>query len=55
MTLLGHTLGLKVQVLRPPHLGKETFISHYPDEGADAFPKIYLVSEDERQFNVVVP
>ena len=53
--LLGHTLGVKIEVIRPALLGQDNFICHYPDEGADAFPKVYLVAEDDRHYNVVVP
>ena len=55
MFLLGHTLGVKIQVVRPSRYGQEDFISHYPDEGADSFPKVFLVAEDDRHYNVVLP
>ncbi len=55
MFLLGFTLGVKLEVVRPSRYGQEDYISHYPDEGADSFPKVYLVAEDNRHYNVLLP
>jgi hypothetical protein len=54
MYLLGHVLGLKIVVLRPSQFGHEDYISHYPDDGADLLPKVYLIAEDDRHYNIVV-
>ena len=54
MFLLGYTLGVKVEVARPSQYGKDDFVSHYPDDGADTFPKVYLVAEGSSNYNIVV-
>jgi len=54
MFLLGHTLSVKIEVARPSQYGKDDFMSHYPDDGADSFPKVYMIAEDSRHYNVVV-
>ena len=54
MHLLGHVLGIKIEVIRPALFGSDEFISHYPDEGADGFEKVFLAEEDGRRYNVVM-
>lgn len=54
MFLLGYALGVTLQVIRPSHHGKEDFITHYPDDMVEKFPKICLIAEDDRHYNVVV-
>jgi hypothetical protein len=52
--LLGYTLGVKIEIVRPPRYGHDDFISHYPDDGADSFPTVYLVAEDERHYHAIM-
>ncbi|KAK2142840.1 hypothetical protein LSH36_908g01069 [Paralvinella palmiformis] len=51
--LLGYTLGVKIEIVRPPRYGQDDFISHYPDDGADNFPTVSLVAEDDRHYHVI--
>ena len=48
MCLLGHTLGVKVEVVRPSCYDRDDYIGHYPDDGADNFDKVCLIEEDSR-------
>lgn len=52
MHLLGSALGVKIEVIRPARAKTDEFISHYPDEGADAFEKVFIIEEDESRFCV---
>ena len=54
MFLLGYTLGVRISVVRPSHFSKEDYITHFPSEGADGYPKVYLVAEDDRHYNALV-
>jgi hypothetical protein len=54
MFLLVHALSLKIVVFRPIQFGKEDFVSHYPNDGADTLPKVYLIAEDDRHYNIAV-
>ena len=53
MYLLGHTMGVKIQVVQPSALSCNNFVAHYPDEGADSYPKIYLLQEAEGHYDVL--
>ena len=55
MFLLGHTLGVTLQVFRPSQFGEEDFISYYPDDKKQVFPLVSLIAEDDRHYNVAVP
>lgn len=55
MFLLGHTLGVRVQVLRLSQFGQEDFIVYYPDETDNNWSQVSLIAEDDRHYNVPVP
>lgn len=54
MHLLGMTLGVKIEVIRPYHFEEEDFIAHYPDEGADLFEKVTVVEEDDNRYSILM-
>ncbi|XP_069945000.1 uncharacterized protein [Cherax quadricarinatus] len=54
MFLMGHTLGVTLQVVRPASFGKDDFICYYPDANIGIWPEISLVAEDDRHYNVLV-
>lgn len=54
MHLLGMTLGVKIEVIRPCHFEDEDFIAHYPDEGADSFEKVTVVEEDDNRYSILM-
>ena len=56
MCLLGYTLGVVIQVIRPSQVDKEDFIAYYPslDDAAKYTPLVTLVAEDDRHYNIVM-
>lgn len=54
MFLLGHTLGVTLQVVRPASFGRDDFICYYPDANIGLWPEVTLVAEDDRHYNVLV-
>lgn len=54
MFLLGHTLGVTLQVVRPASYGQDDFICYYPDVNIGLWPEVTLVAEDDRHYNVLV-
>ena len=54
--LLGNTLGVVIQVIRPSQVDKEDFIAYYPslDDAAKYTPMVTLVAEDDRHYNIVM-
>ncbi|XP_042216421.1 uncharacterized protein LOC121862318 isoform X3 [Homarus americanus] len=54
MFLMGHTLGVTLQVVRPASFGKDDFICYYPDANIGVWPEVTLVAEDDRHYNVLV-
>lgn len=58
MCLLGHALGVVIQVIRPSQVDKEDFIAHYPsldDVDVSKYPHtVTLVAEDDRHYNIVM-
>lgn len=54
MFLLGHTLGVTLQVVRPASYGRDDFICYYPDANIGVWPEVTLVAEDDRHYNVLV-
>jgi len=56
MCLLGYTLGLVIQVIRPSQVDKEDFIAYYPPlaDMPKYTPTVTLVAEDDRHYNVVM-
>lgn len=56
ISLLGLTLGVRIEVIRPSLFNKEGFIVHYPDEGADGFGKLHIIQEgqDFNQYSIPV-
>lgn len=56
MCLLGYTLGLVIQVIRPSQVDKEDFIAYYPplDDVPKYTPTVTLVAEDDRHYNIVM-
>ncbi|XP_064634305.1 uncharacterized protein LOC135492082 isoform X2 [Lineus longissimus] len=55
MFLLGHTLGVIIEVVRPSQYSSEDFLSYYPSDMQKNLPTITLVAEDDRHYNVVLP
>ena len=55
MYLLGHTLGVHIQVIRLSHFGQEDFVAYYPDDAGNNWPQVSLIAEDDRHYNVPVP
>ncbi|KAK7068053.1 hypothetical protein SK128_023208 [Halocaridina rubra] len=54
MFLMGYTLGVTLQVVRPASYGKDDFICFYPDANIGVWPEVTLVAEDDRHYNVLV-
>ncbi|KAK8395400.1 hypothetical protein O3P69_006209 [Scylla paramamosain] len=54
MFLLGHTLRVTLQVVRPASYGQDDFICYYPDSNIGLWPEVTLVAEDDRHYNVLV-
>ena len=56
MCLLGHALGVVIQVIRPSQVDKEDFIAHYPSlDDVSKYPHtVTLVAEDDRHYNIVM-
>ncbi|XP_042862984.1 uncharacterized protein LOC122247622 isoform X3 [Penaeus japonicus] len=54
MFLMGHTLGVTLQVVRPACYGKDDFICYYPDANIGIWPEVTLVAEDDRHYNVLI-
>ncbi|XP_069997788.1 uncharacterized protein [Penaeus vannamei] len=54
MFLMGHTLGVTLQVVRPACYGKDDFICYYPDANIGVWPEVTLVAEDDRHYNVLI-
>ncbi|XP_071438684.1 uncharacterized protein [Hetaerina americana] len=54
MFLLGYTLGVTLQVVRPSMFGTNEFICCYPDWNVGAWPQVSLIAEDDRHYNVLV-
>jgi ubiquitin thioesterase otulin len=46
LSLLGHTLGVRIQVVRPISLDDDMMMSHYPSEGSEAYDAVTVI-EDE--------
>jgi len=56
MCLLGYTLGVVIQVIRPSQVDEEDFIAYYPplDDVPKYTPTVTLVAEDDRHYNIVM-
>ncbi|XP_049605354.1 uncharacterized protein [Syngnathus scovelli] len=54
MCLLGDALRCTLQVYRLYMADTEEFVSYYPDEHKDEWPRVSLVTEDDRHYNVPV-
>lgn len=54
MFLLGHALGVTIQVARLYQYGHEDFICYYPDEINRNWSNIILVAEDDRHYNMAI-
>ncbi|XP_069133061.1 serine-rich adhesin for platelets-like isoform X1 [Argopecten irradians] len=55
MFLLGHVLGVSIQVFRLSQFGQDDFVSFYPENELEQMPTISLLAEDDRHYNVTVP
>ena len=53
MFLLGHTLGVQLQIFRPSQAGQPDFCSFFPDDVTSGTPKLLLLAEDDRHYNVI--
>ncbi|XP_061522836.1 uncharacterized protein LOC133396723 [Phycodurus eques] len=54
MCLLGDALRCTLQVYRLYMADTEEFVAYYPDEHKDDWPRVSLVTEDDRHYNVPV-
>lgn len=54
MFLLGYTLKSTIQVYRLYKAQTEEFITYYPDDHKDDWPRVCLVTEDDRHYNIPV-
>ncbi|XP_077364858.1 uncharacterized protein LOC144009173 [Festucalex cinctus] len=54
MCLLGDALRCTLQVYRLYMADSEEFVAYYPDEHKDDWPRVSLVTEDDRHYNVPV-
>lgn len=54
LCLLGLTLDVRIEVMRPYCFNSEGFVVHYPDEGADHFHKVHVIEEDQNSFCIPV-
>ena len=54
--LLGNTLGVVIQVIRPSQVDKDDFIAYYPslDDASMYTPVVTLKAEDDRHYNIVM-
>lgn len=52
MALLGHTLGVTLRIVRPSLYGKQDYVSVYTN--FLSAPKVNLIAEDDRHYNVIV-
>ena len=56
MCLLGYSLGLVIQVIRPSQVDQEDFLAYYPylEDVPNFTPTVTLIAEDDRHYNIVV-
>ncbi|XP_072307137.1 uncharacterized protein [Eucyclogobius newberryi] len=54
MFLLGYALRCTIQVYRLYKADTEEFVTFYPDDHKDDWPRVCLVTEDDRHYNVPV-
>ncbi|XP_077978137.1 uncharacterized protein LOC144433663 [Glandiceps talaboti] len=54
MFLLGHTLGVTLQVVRPSQVDRVDFITYYPDDHVGDWPNISMIAEDDRHYNIAM-
>ncbi|XP_042366233.1 uncharacterized protein LOC121960537 [Plectropomus leopardus] len=54
MFLLGYALQCTIQVYRLYKADTEEFVTYYPDDHKDDWPSVFLVTEDDRHYNVPV-
>lgn len=54
MFLLGYSLQQTIQVYRLYKADTEEFITYYPDDHKDDWPRLSLLTEDDRHYNVPV-
>ncbi len=56
MFLLAHTLGINIEVVRPSQFGSDDFLTEFVDDDSEkaSFPKVLLIAEDDRHYNVLV-
>ncbi|XP_067654853.1 uncharacterized protein [Haliotis asinina] len=55
MCLLGHSLGVLIQVARLQNVSQEDFLVKFPDTSPENWPTINLLAEDDRHYNVPIP
>ena len=55
MFLLGHTLGVVLEVVRPSEYGQEDYVTYFPSASDVTKPRLTLVAEDDRHYNVLLP
>ncbi|XP_046367969.2 uncharacterized protein LOC124143161 isoform X4 [Haliotis rufescens] len=55
MCLLGHSLGVSIQVARLQNVSQEDFLVKFPDTSPEKWPTINLLAEDDRHYNVPIP
>lgn len=55
MYLLAYTLGINIEVVRPSQAYEDDFITQFQDDSSqDAKPKVQLIAEDDRHYNVLM-
>ncbi|CAI9739962.1 Hypothetical predicted protein [Octopus vulgaris] len=54
MCLLGHALGVQITVPRLYRYGREDFILKFPDLPDKNWDKVYLITEDDRHYNIIL-
>ncbi|XP_015209916.2 ubiquitin thioesterase otulin isoform X2 [Lepisosteus oculatus] len=54
MFLLGYALKQTIQVYRLYKSETDEFMTYYPDDHKEEWPRVFLVTEDDRHYNVLV-
>ncbi|GAB1609184.1 ubiquitin thioesterase otulin-like [Argonauta hians] len=54
MCLLGHALGVQITVPRLYRYGREDFILKFPDLPEQNWDKVFLITEDDRHYNIII-
>ena len=54
MTMLGQTLGITLKIIKPSASKTQEFISYHPESKLNIEPVVVLLSEDGRNYNILL-